>query len=101
MPTTTERRWRAQERRLADQDGLEQQPASGAGLRKGDAVGENTCVSAKSTQAMSFPLRASDVRKMIADAKTHDKIPIMQVELGDGTLLGVMRWEDLAAMIKL
>lgn len=95
------KRWQQQERKLAETPGVRRTPQSGAGVRKGDALGTTFCVSCKTTTKLQFALKLAEIRKMMLDASTEGLAPIMQVEFEHADLrLAVLPWAALEELLE-
>jgi hypothetical protein len=78
--TDSQKRSRKQEKRAAQRIGGRVQPASGAGLHKGDVKAEGHArVECKFTRAKSFNLRLSELQKIEKEASPPEK-PIFEIE---------------------
>ena len=89
------RRSRKQEASVAqDFSGARVMPGSGNTWHsKGDVKSPRYLVECKTTENKSYSIKAEELSKLVLQAVLARRIPVMQVELGNGSKWAVIEWD--------
>lgn len=77
---------------------------SGSGTIKGDQIGDNLMVEVKTTGYRSYTIRMTLVKKVVEEAASQGKMPILRVDMRSGerdeVSVAVIPWETFVLLME-